>query len=358
MPRNTFIEFAAVKQPLIDKQIQALFKQQRAEARAHNELYYDLIKQLGMLIGRGGKRMRPLLCLLAYEGYGGRKKAIMRVAASQELLHAFFLIHDDIIDRDYHRWGGHNILGVYFDRYSRTMQPRDALHAAEAQALLAGDVCAAMANETLLAGGFPAKQLVRAQRLQQQTIATEVGGEVADTALPYRDSMPTEPQILQVYRDKTASYSLKLPLQLGALLAEATDSEMEYLTQFAYHHGIAFQLQDDLLGMFGDEKKLGKPVGTDLREGTRTVLLARTLEKASPAARRQLLKLVGTETIDAKVLLQAQTIMIDTGARDYVQALAHEYTAKSLAFLVQTSMSEAAKKRLVDLLALLADRDH
>ena len=358
MPKNTFVDFAEVKQPLIDKQIQALFKQQRVEARAQNELYYDLIKQLGTLIGRGGKRMRPLLCLLAYEGYGGRKKAIMRVAASQELLHAFFLIHDDIIDRDYHRWGGHNILGVYFERYSQIMHPRDALHAAEAQALLAGDVCAAMANEALLASGFPAKLLVRAQRLQQQTIATEVGGEVADTALPYSDILPSEAQILQVYRDKTASYSLKLPLQLGAMLAEASDTELDYLKQFAYHHGIAFQLQDDLLGMFGDPKKLGKPVGTDLREGTRTVLLARTLEKASPAARMQFLKLLRAETVTDNILAQAQTIMIETGARDYVSNLARQYTEKSLESLVKTSLSVASQKRLIDLVALLSTRDY
>lgn len=358
MPKNTFAEFIQAKQPLIDKQLQALFKQQRVEARAQNEPYYDLIKQLGKLIARGGKRMRPLLCLLAYESYGGRKKAIMRVAASQELLHAFFLIHDDIIDRDYHRWGGHNILGVYFERYSQTMGAREALHAAEAQALLSGDVCAAMANETLLASGFPAKLLVKAQRLQQQTIATEVGGEVADTAYPYSSSMPTEAEILRVYRDKTASYSLKLPLQLGALLAGARPPELEYLQQFAYHHGIAFQLQDDLLSMFGDERKIGKPVGTDLREGTRTVLVSRTLEKATPMARRRLSAMLGADTLDDRRLAEARTIMIDAGARDYVDALAHKYTDKSLEFLAKTSMSESGKKRLTDLVILLSNRDH
>lgn len=358
MPKNTFAEFSQIKQPLIGKQLQALLKQQRVEARAQNKLYYDLIKQLSKLIGRGGKRMRPLLCLLAYESYGGRKKAIMRVAASQELLHTFFLIHDDIIDRDYHRWNGNNILGVYFERYSQTMDAREALHAAEAQALLAGDVCAAMANEALLASSFPAELLVEAQRLQQQTIVTEVGGEVADTAYPYSDSMPTEAEILRVYRDKTASYSLKLPLQIGALLAGASQTELEHLQQFAYHHGIAFQLQDDLLSMFGDERKIGKPVGTDLREGTRTVLASRTLEKASPAARRQFNALLGSDALDDKGLAEARTIVINTGARDYVDALAHEYTNKSLEFLVKTSMSEAGKKRLIDLVALLANRDH
>jgi geranylgeranyl pyrophosphate synthase len=358
MPKNTFIEFAEAKQPFIDKHIQLLFKQQRAEARAQNDLYFDLIKQLGKLIGRGGKRMRPLLCLLAYESYGGRKQAITRVAASQELLHAFFLIHDDIIDRDYHRWGGQNILGVYFERYSQIMEPRDALHAAEAQALLAGDVCAAMANEALLTSGFPAQLLVRAQRLQQQTIATEVGGEVADTALPYNQSMPTEAEILRVYRDKTASYSLKLPLQLGALLAGADQTELQYLQQFANHHGIAFQLQDDLLSMFGNAQKVGKPIGTDLREGTRTVLVLRTLEKASPATRVQFLKLLGSDTVDEHKLVQARTIMIECGARDYVSDLAQQYSEKSLEFLVKTSMSGAGKKKLIDLIALLAHRDH
>ncbi|MDB5170002.1 MAG: geranylgeranyl pyrophosphate synthase [Candidatus Saccharibacteria bacterium] len=359
MLKNTFIDFAEGKRPLIDTQLQLIFKQQRAAARSQNAPYYDLVKQLSVLVARGGKRLRPLLCLLAYESYGGRRKLpIMRVAASQELLHAFLLIHDDIIDRDYHRWGGHNILGVYFDRYSRTMMPRDALHAAEAQALLAGDTCAAMANQVLMASGFEPQLLMRTQQIQQQTIITEIGGEVADTAYPYSATMPTEAQVLQMYCDKTASYSLALPLRLGALLAGADNTELDQLTRFANDHGVAFQLQDDLLGMFGDERKTGKPTIGDLREGKRTVLVTKTLELASPTVCKQFLKLLGNDAVDESSLKRAQTIMIDTGAREYVEQLAYEYSERSLQHLVKTTMNGIGKRRLIDLMALLANRDH
>lgn len=359
MPKNTFIEFADVRRPQINKQLSLIFQQQRSIARDQSQPYLELVTQLGKLIRRGGKRLRPLLTLLAYESYGGRLSApIVKVAAGQELLHAYFLIHDDIIDRDYHRWGGHNVLGVYFDRYSQTMLPRDALHAAEAQALLAGDICAALANQTIVDSGFSTEVIVEALRLQQATITTVIGGEVADTAYPYGKAMPTEEQVLQVYRDKTASYSLGLPLRLGALLAGADAKELDILAEFANLHGIAFQLQDDLLGMFGDEQKMGKPTTSDLREGKRTVLVVYALQKSSPVARRELLTMLGNDAADEAMLDRAQTIIVDSGARDYVDTLAHDYTEKSLKHLVETGMSEAGKKRLVDLVALLAQRDH
>lgn len=359
MSNNTFNEFAAQKRPIINKQLQAALTQQRAATRQHNALYYELLKQLSVLIDRGGKRLRPLLYLMAYESYGGRRRtSSMRVAVSQELLHSFFLIHDDIIDRDYHRWGGHNILGVYFDRYSKTMMPRDALHAAETQALLAGDACAAMADQLLLTSGFGAPQLLRAQQMQQQTILTVIGGEVAESAYPYAGKLPTEKQVLQLYRDKTASYSLGLPLRLGALLAGASDKELEVLNKFADHHGVAYQLQDDLLGMFGDERITGKPAISDLREGRRTVLAIKTLELASPAARKQFLALLGDDGADEGSLKQARTIIADTGARDYVDDLAHSFTEQALVYLAQSTMSKTGKNRLIDLMALLANRDH
>lgn len=359
MSSNTFTEFADRKRPLINKQLQAVLAQQCAANKQHNVLYYELLRQLSVLVGRGGKRLRPLLCLLAYEGYGGRGQATsLRAAASQELLHSFFLIHDDIIDRDYHRWGGHNILGVYFDRYSKTMMPRDALHAAETQALLAGDACAAIADQLLITSGFDAAQLLRAQQMQQQTILTVIGGEVAESTYPYTGKLPTEKQILQLYCDKTASYSLGLPLRLGALLADASDKELEILGKFADHHGVAYQLQDDLLGMFGDERKTGKPAISDLREGRRTVLVIKTLEKATPAARKQLLSLLGNDAVDDTSLQQARAIITEAGARDYVDELAHTYTEQALIFLTQSSMNKAGKQRLIDLMALLANRDH
>lgn len=355
---SKFTGFADHQRPLIDKQLQLIFEQQRSAARAQNEVYFDLIKQLGVLVDRGGKRLRPLLCLLAYEAYGGRAESVMQVAASQELLHAFFLIHDDIIDRDYHRWGDRNILGVYFEHYSKTMQPRDALHAAEAQALLAGDACLTMANQALISSEFDAQQLLAAQHMQQAVILTEIGGEAADTAYPYAGEFPTEAQVLQMYRDKTANYSLSLPLRLGALLAGAKGVEFGYLINFSNAYGVAYQLQDDLLGMFGDERQTGKPTLSDLREGKCTILVLKTIELASPAQRKTFLGLLGSGDATATSLQRAQTIMIDTGARAYVDGLIDGYTKAALDCLALTAMDQIGKERLTDLVALLANRQH
>jgi geranylgeranyl diphosphate synthase type I len=169
--------------------------------------------------------------------------------------------------------------------------------------------------------------------------------------------LPTEAQILQLYRDKTATYSLGLPLRIGAMFAGTNDEGLDMLTQFADHHGVAFQLQDDLLGMFGDERKTGKPAISDLREGRRTVLVIKALEKASLADRRRLLGLLGNDSVDETSLAQARDIMIKTGAREYVDNLAHDYTDRALTYLVRSGMNKTGQQRLIDFMALLANRE-
>jgi geranylgeranyl pyrophosphate synthase len=353
-----FLQFAAACRPQINHGLARLLQTEKKAVHASSQPYYEVLKHLGMLTGRGGKRLRPLLFLATYEGYGGtRKSAALRVALSQELLHTFLLIHDDIIDRDFDRWGGPNLLGYYFERYSKTMVARDALHFAEAQALLGGDACLALSNQQLLSSGFDPASVVEAALLQQQIVQQVVNGEVTETALAQAATLPTEAEVLHIYRSKTASYSFQLPLQLGALLAGAGVAETAKLATLADALGIAFQLQDDILGTFGDEAVTGKSNMSDLREGRRTLLIVKALELASAEARIQLRAVLGNKAATSKELQVAKTAIVDSGARDYVQHLAADYLQQAAAALDATDLSPHAKELLQDFIGLLSNRE-
>lgn len=355
MPNYSFENYAANKKPQIEA---ALIRIANTQPPSMSPPYKDLRNQLSALVGRGGKRLRPLLCMLAYEGYGGgRPEAILPAAVSQELLHAFLLIHDDIVDRDYKRWGGNNILGHYFEHFSATMSSPNALHAAESRALLAGDICLTLANDTLLASNFEPHYLWRAQKLQQQTLLQVLQGELADTEYATQVMLPSESQVVQMYRDKTSSYSFCLPLKLGALLADATEEELELIHSMAQSIGVAFQLQDDLLGIFGDETVTGKPVLGDLREGKRTVLMLKTITLANQRQRKEFLQLYGKSGVDEADLLRVQLIMRECGAQAYVTEIIAKYTDTALSQLAKTNLNQPARTRLADLIAALCDRN-
>lgn len=350
-----FNEFSATHKPLVQQELIRLFKYEQAAVSAG--VYRGLLRNTALLVGRGGKRLRPLLCLLAYEGYGGtNREAILPVAVSQELIHAFLLMHDDIIDRDVVRWGGANITGMYFEKLSTIMPPRDAFHFAEAQALLAGDSCLTLANKLVSEADFEPQLVVQAIRLQQSALQQALAGETSDTLAPYQKLKPTEAQILAIYHHKTASYSFRLPLQLGALLAGASTKELALLGEIAEHIGIAFQLQDDLLGIFGDEQVTGKSALGDLREGKRTLLITKTLELANNQDRMVLKRMLGNTNVDRKTAEHAQDIMRRSGAVQYVQTLARQYSDTAKDLLKKTELQPQAKTYLQDLINSLDGR--
>ena len=285
---ESFKMFAEVNKPRIDKHLKAVLRLHQIQAKTMNVTYYDVVKELNVLVARGGKRMRPLLFLLAYRGYGGRRTSCaLELAVSQELLHTFLLIHDDVIDRDFMRWGGPNISAVYFEKYSQHMDAREALHMADSIAVLAGNACMTLAYDRVTASGMDNHVMLDLIRKMEQAVFAVTAGELADVAGVHLKKTPTESEILAMYSAKTASYSFALPLQMGAIAAAAPEPELELLAGIANSLGIAFQLHDDILGVFGDEKTIGKPVMSDIREGKRTLLVVRALAEASSSTVRQ-----------------------------------------------------------------------
>ncbi|QEO14327.1 polyprenyl synthetase family protein [Agromyces intestinalis] len=259
----------------VDAFLAAFFADAVARAEAHGP-DYRLLWEAARDAADGGKRIRPRLVLAAHDAFtaDGRSPDAVRLAGAFELLHTAFLMHDDVIDHDLVRRGEPNVAGRFvLDAGRRGLSPARADEYGRASAILAGDLLIAGAYSVAASLDAPAATRRAVLDVVDGCVFAAAAGEHADV----RHStgvQAEERDILAVIEDKTASYSFSAPLQAGALLAGADPVAVERLGEIGRHLGIAFQLRDDVLGVFGVEQVTGKSAIGDLREGKATLLVA------------------------------------------------------------------------------------
>lgn len=246
-----------------------------ARATRHSPHYAELWRAMRTAVS-GGKRVRPRLLLSSYTQLtNADDEPAIRLAVAIELLHTALLVHDDLIDGDDERRGAPNLIGVFRDA-GRTagLGPRQAARWGETAGILAGDL---LLMSALRMGVLPHLDRRRADRIAElldESIFRAAAGELADVAYGVGLSTPAVDDIRDMMADKTAHYSLELPLRAAAVLADAGVELEERLGAIGCALGILFQLQDDLLGVFGDPQQTGKSAMGDLREGKQTLLVA------------------------------------------------------------------------------------
>ncbi|HTK39425.1 MAG TPA: polyprenyl synthetase family protein [Patescibacteria group bacterium] len=319
----------------VDEYIAALVAKRIAQAAEVGPSYVALWERIEHVIQAGGKRIRPYLTVV---GYGQLDERILAVAAAQELIHVAMLVHDDIIDQDFTRHGTHNIGGMYRDSYGAHVDQAQATHYANSAALLAGDALISEAYRAICDSEFGAgiKQSVLEQL--HQSVFEVIGGELMDVEAGFVSGEQFDP--LQIYRYKTSSYSFVGPLLSGAFCAELSERERRTLEDFATNVGIAFQIQDDLLGVFGDEATTGKSALTDLREGKRT-LLVQFHQAAMNESQREHFTAFGSQDSDAAALDQIKTDMVDSGAQAQTGAQVDRYFQAACNSLEQFTPGES-----------------
>jgi geranylgeranyl diphosphate synthase type I len=301
----------------------------------------DAVQQLAL---RGGKRMRPVLLVAAYEGCAGEGSldAILPACVSLELLQAYLLIHDDWMDGDEMRRGGPSVPAM--------MRGRFAGSHADSASILAGDLAAAWAHQALLDVDLPPAYVLMAARELAQVEEDVVEGQVLDVC-----GMAAEwDDVERVHALKTASYSARGPVVMGARLAAATDAQVAGLTAFAVPLGIAFQLRDDVLGTFGDVSAMGKPLGGDLRAGKRTSLVVEAMRDT--AARRLLDRVLGHEDADENEVRAAVERIHACGARARVEQRIETLVRESRAALASVSLTPAGRGWLECAVVALTER--
>jgi|HubBroStandDraft_2_1064218.scaffolds.fasta_scaffold01545_6 geranylgeranyl diphosphate synthase type I len=245
-----------------------------AEVRAQGADVEAAASAVRSLVLRGGKRMRAVLLAAAYEACSGEaaSPAVAQVGVAIELLQAYLLVHDDWMDGDDLRRGGPSVPAMMRERF----QGRRS----EFVSVLAGDLASAWSSRALLDADVAPAVLVRASREFARMAEDVVKGQILDVAETAHDAGAVE----AMHALKTASYTVRGPVVMGAALAGAPDPVVAGLIAFAEPLGVAFQLRDDLLGVFGDPRTTGKPAGRDLRLGKRTAVVVEAMRDVRAAA--------------------------------------------------------------------------
>ena len=283
----------------------------------------------------GGKRLRPAFCYWGWRGAGGDPaldEAALRAASSLEFLQACALIHDDVMDGSDTRRG----LPAAHRRFAGVHRTAEWLGSPESfgvgAAILLGDLCLSWADEILLTADFPHEAIMRGKRVYDEMRTELMAGQYLDLLEQARGGGSVD-RALRVVRYKSAKYTIERPLHLGAALAGADAAVMDAYSGYGLPLGEAFQLRDDILGVFGDPQETGKPAGDDLREGKRTVLVAIAVERSTPKQAAAMRRYLGDPALDATGVDVLREIIVDTGARDYTESLIAEMLETALAAL-------------------------
>ena len=296
---------------------------------------------------RPGKRIRPILLTVGYLGFSNKKPTgLYRTAISIELVHDFMLVHDDIIDKSDLRRGKptmHKIFERHLKKY------KGVKFSGEDLSIVAGDVIYALALQSFMA---IKEDPIRKQKALSKFIDTVVhtgSGEFIELLLGLKDiNKVTINDVYKVYDYKTASYTFATPLSSGAILAGANQKEIDKLFQFGIYLGRAFQIKDDILGVFGDEKKIGKSALTDLQEAKKTILIYQAYKKANNKTKSVIKQMLSRKKVTRKDLKTMKKIIVDTGSLDYAKDQVNSFITKALALIESSKIKKAYKGFLSD----------
>jgi geranylgeranyl diphosphate synthase, type I len=315
---------------------------------------------------RGGKRLRARFCLTGHRAAGGSPDRLpadaVAVAASLEIFHAAALVHDDVIDNSDTRRGRPSAHRGLESAHRASGWHGDAAAFGRSSAVLLGDLLVAWSDDLLEEGlvDTPAERAAatRAEYALMRRIVTigqflDIAEESAFTTQP--DDTHAD-RALRVASLKSARYSIQQPLAIGATLAGANAAQLAALGAFGHPAGMAFQLRDDVLGVFGDAEVTGKPSGDDLREGKRTVLVAYTREALPTGARHTFDELIGDPGLDDAQISALQATIVDTGALARVEELISGYAHEADRALAHAPLDNAAVGELRDLARAAAHR--
>jgi geranylgeranyl diphosphate synthase type I len=344
----------------VDTALAAFLERQAGTLEAVSPDCGPLAESVATLM-RGGKRLRPAFCYWGWRGAGGDEgEPIAKAAASLELFQAAALIHDDLMDGSDSRRGMPAVHRRFASLHRGQGWRGDGDRFGLAGAVLAGDMCLVWTDELFAASGLPVERLEAARPLFNRMRTELLGGQYLDvlgqTAADDDPGADTVERARHVIRYKSAKYTVEHPLLIGATLAGADDALLATYSAFGLPLGEAFQLRDDLLGVFGDEEVTGKPVGEDLREGKPTLLYAMAVEQASEADNAVLAR-YGAADLDDDEVAALQDVLLGSGAVETVEGNIDRLVAEAVDAIDGAGLTDEAHEALVELAYYVAGRD-
>lgn len=311
----------------------------RGERLEHSS---ELIHEMTRLLDAGGKRLRPAFCYWGFRAASGRHdERVLGAAASLELLHTFAIVHDDIMDASNERRGVPSV---------------HALHGVDV-ALLVGDLALVLADDLFMECGFRPDIVAAAFRAYSRMRQEVIVGQFLDVRAT-RDPLVGEERARLIARLKSGRYSVDEPLAIGACLAEAGPRLHAELAAFAAPLGEAFQLRDDLLGLFGEPASTGKPIDSDIREGKRNVLYAKAVALLAGREKDFFSERWGAgAALAASEVDRLRSLVESSGARAETESLLARLSDEAALALDEAGFDEETKHALGELARMATVRD-
>jgi len=303
-----------------------------------------------------GKRLRPLFAYVGLVGAGVLPtKELISAAASLELVHVCALIHDDVMDASDTRRGAPSIHKSFEKMHQDKKLVGSGSQFGIASAILIGDLALIWSAQMLHNSKLPTEKLISALPVYDEMRVELMAGQFLDV---YEQSLGTQSveRSMKVARYKSGKYTIERPLHFGAALAQAPKDLISTYSKYGIPLGEAFQLRDDLLGVFGDPSQTGKPSGDDLREGKRTALIAIALQKANTSQQKIITDNLGDPGLTPSMISDLQQVITETGATSHIELMIEELTNTSLTALNHDGISPDGKKLLTELAILATNR--
>lgn len=336
-------------------ELETFFDQKIASAQKDDQVLVDMVKVLKEFTLRGGKRIRPFLTVLAYE-YCKKTTSlnesreqprlsstenIFKAASSVETHHHYLLNLDDMADRDILRHGGKSL--EYFYQTELFQHWKDAEHHGRTFSSIAGALLNSYTWELLSTAGFEPQRVIDAMQVVSDMLFSDtvVGWQIQYFQNNEDIEQSSEERFLKGLEYVTSRYTFIGPLQIGVILSGGTELKtvIEAFQAYGKAVGIAFQIQDDILGMYGDPKEMGKAVGNDIREGKKTLLLQYAYRHGTKKDQEFLAKVIGSPLTEAE-LKNVQEIVKTTGSLKYSQDLAKREVEKGIEALENLHQTE------------------
>ncbi|MBB4930851.1 geranylgeranyl diphosphate synthase type I [Lipingzhangella halophila] len=341
----------------VDTEISRFLERRRAEVVEVGSELAPVLDALEAMLA-GGKRLRPAFCYWGWRGAGGEDDpAIHTAAASLEFLQACALIHDDVIDSSDTRRGLPATHRRLADLHTRSEWHGDPGSFGHGAAILIGDLCLAWCEEMYQASGLPPEALSEGRRPFNLMRTEVMAGQYLDLLAQARATESVEDS-LRVMHYKAAKYTIERPLHLGAALARRYAELAGVYSAYGLPLGLAFQLRDDILGVFGDPEQTGKPAGDDLREGKRTLVVAETLQRAGRADAAEFRRHLGEPALGMDGVEWMRELIASSGALDACERRIDEYVAQATRALESDLVASDARAALSDLIVAATARKH
>lgn len=333
------------------------FDEQKRIATSIDGSLLTSIRELHDFVVRGGKAIRPFLSHLAYTMAGGENSAqFVKIAGAIELHHKHILILDDIADRDEERYGGPTVEYSYRKLFAGNPQ---VMHRALSFAMLDAVWLGGLARELLAQAHFPKERLLACHGVLNTLMFrdTLAGWQIHARECDRKLSQVTPQEFIKGLELVTARYTFEGPFKIGLIMAGSANQKLsEALTTYSRKVGTAFQIHDDILGLFGDTAKTGKPVGNDVREGKKTLLVQEAYARTDIEGKRLLDKSLGNPKLSTSQITAVQDLVRSTGALEHSLALEKKMVKEGIDAITSLPESEP-KQLLIELAQFVISRD-